>query len=121
MTAYFKNKLMVVADDLTVSNRNYLRKFRKCFNTCILKVNQVGDVSRFVESYNFCKRNGIKTIISQRSGETDSPILSHLATGLGSDFIKAGAPARERIVKYNELIRLSVRLNCKKYKPAKEK
>lgn len=100
------SKIDVVADDLTVSNINYAKQHKDLFNSCVLKVNQVGTVSELIETLKFCKQNNIKTIISQRSGETDSNILPHLAVGLGADYMKAGAPARERIVKYNELLRI---------------
>lgn len=100
------DKILIVADDLTVSNIKYLKKYLGCFNTCILKCNQIGNITDLVKSFHFCQKNNIKTIISQRSGETDSSILTHLSIGLGSDYIKAGAPARERIIKYNELLRL---------------
>jgi enolase len=101
------DSILVVADDLTVSKAKNIRKYKKCFNACILKVNQAGSVTELVMAYRYCIAHGIKTIISQRSGETDSNILAHLAVGLGSDYIKAGAPARERIVKYNELLRIA--------------
>lgn len=100
------DKIMIVGDDLTVTNIKYLEKFKDCINACILKINQVGTVTDMLEAYNFCEANNIKTIISQRSGETDSDAISHLSVGLGSSFIKAGAPARERIIKYNTLLRL---------------
>lgn len=102
----FGNRILIVADDLTVSTVADLKKYHNDFNACILKVNQAGSISKFIDAYEFCFKNNIKTIISQRSGETDSNIISHLAVGLGSDYLKAGAPARERIVKYNELIRI---------------
>jgi enolase len=99
-------KVLIVGDDLTVSNIKYLEEHKDCINACILKINQVGTVTGLIEAYNFCEANSIQTIISQRSGETDSDIISHLSVGLGSNFIKAGAPARERIIKYNTLLRL---------------
>jgi enolase len=102
----FGDDIDVVADDLTVTKLEYTKKYLGLYNSCILKVNQVGTVSGLVETTKFCKQNNIKTIISQRSGETDSNILPHLAVGLGADYMKAGAPARERIIKYNELLRM---------------
>ena len=101
-----KNKILIVADDLTITNVSFLEKYNDCFNACTLKVNQAGSVTGLEKAYNFCVDHGVKTIISQRSGETDSDIIAHLAAGLGSDYIKAGAPARERIIKYNSLIRM---------------
>jgi enolase len=113
ITNQFGAKILIVADDLTVSTTLNLEKYQDCFNACILKVNQAGNVSKLITSYEFCLKNNIQTIVSQRSGETDSNIISHIATGLGSNYIKAGAPARERIVKYNELIRLNYKLSSK--------
>jgi enolase len=106
MMREFGDEIDVVADDLTVTNTEYAKKYFGLYNSCILKVNQVGTVSRLTETLKFCKQKDIKTIISQRSAETDSNILTHLAVGLGADYMKAGAPARERIVKYNELLRM---------------
>ncbi|MFW6025813.1 MAG: hypothetical protein ACOCRX_05665 [Candidatus Woesearchaeota archaeon] len=106
LNSLVNNKILIVADDLTTSNIKYLKKYLGCFNSCILKCNQIGNITDLVESFNFCLKNNIKTIISQRSGETDSSILTHLSIGLGADYIKAGAPARERIIKYNELLML---------------
>lgn len=100
-------KILIVADDLTVSKFSNLRKFKKCFNACVLKINQSGNLTELIKAYNYCVKNNIKTIISQRSGETDSNIITHIATGLGSHYLKAGAPARERIIKYNELLRIT--------------
>lgn len=102
----FGNDIDVVADDLTVTKLQFAKKYLGLYNGCILKVNQVGTVSGLMETIRFCGQNNIKTIVSQRSGETDSNILPHLAVGLGADYMKAGAPARERIVKYNEMLRM---------------
>jgi len=100
-------KILIVADDLTVSKMYNLKKFKKYFNACVLKVNQSGNFTELIKAYNYCVKNNIKIVISQRSGETDSNIITHIATGLGSHYFKAGAPARERIIKYNELLRIT--------------
>ena len=100
-------KILLVADDLTVTKINNLKTYSGCFNGCILKINQAGSFTELLGAYNFCVENSIMTIISQRSGETDSNLISHIAVGLGSDYFKSGAPARERIVKYNELMRIA--------------
>lgn len=99
--------VLIVGDDLTVSKIEHVKKHEGYINTCILKINQSGNLSELIETLKYCKKKNIKTIISQRSGETDSNLLAHLAVGLGADYMKAGAPARERIVKYNELRRIS--------------
>ncbi|MDB9944425.1 hypothetical protein OAD26_00290 [bacterium] len=106
MMKEFGENIDVVADDLIVTKLEYARNHLGLYNSCILKVNQVGTISGLIDTLRFCNQNNIKTIVSQRSGETDSNILPHLSVGLGADFMKAGAPARERIVKYNELLRI---------------
>ena len=55
-------------------------------------------------------RNGVKTIVSHRSGETDDVLISHLAAGLKCDYIKLGI-AGERIVKINEMIRIEDKIS----------
>lgn len=112
LTSKINKAIFIVADDLTVTNISYLAKYKGCFNSCILKINQVGCVTEMMKAYDFCVVNNINTIISQRSRETDSDTISHIAVGLGSNYIKAGAPARERIIKYNTLIRLWGNINC---------
>ncbi len=106
MMEEFGESIDVVADDLTVTKLEYAQKYLGLYNSCILKVNQVGTISGLIDTLRFCNQNNIKTIVSQRSGETDSNILPYLAVGFGADYMKAGAPARERIVKYNELLRM---------------
>ena len=109
MMHQFGQSMLIAADDLVVSTVSRLKELEGCFNACILKVNQAGNISELLRSHEFCVKNGIRTIISQRSGETDSNIITHMAVGLGSEFFKGGAPARERITKYNELIRIDYR------------
>src|SRR5680860_1429914 len=99
-------KVLITGDDLIVTNIKYLEMHKDSIDACILKINQVGTFTDLMKTYHYCMKNNIKTIISQRSGETDSDIISHIAVGLGSSYIKAGAPARERIIKYNSLLRI---------------
>lgn len=100
------DKILVTGDDLAVTNIKYLEMYKDCMNACILKINQVGTFTDLIKAFIFCRENNIKTIISHRSGETDSDIISHIAVGIGSDYIKSGPPGRERIIKYNSLLRI---------------
>jgi enolase len=44
---------------------------------------------------------------SHRSGETCDTFITDLDVGIGSDYLKAGAPARiERVEKYNRLLEI---------------
>ena len=52
-------------------------------------------------------RNGMRAIISHRSGETEDTTIASLAVALGTGQIKTGAPSRtDRVAKYNELLRI---------------
>jgi len=104
----FSSKLMVVADDLVVTNIKYLESVieDRLATAVIIKPNQVGTLT---ETFKFVKRaqeSGLETIISHRSGETgEDSFISDLAVAVGADFLKAGAPVRgERVVKYNRIL-----------------
>ena len=50
-------------------------------------------------------------VVSERSGETEDPIIADLAVALNAGQIKTGAPVRgERTAKYNRLIEISEQL-----------
>ena len=51
--------------------------------------------------------NGMETIISHRSGETENTFISDLSVATNSGQIKTGSMSRsERIAKYNQLLEL---------------
>ena len=72
----------------------------------IIKPNQIGTVSESCQAIRVAQENGLKTIVSHRSGETEDVFIIHLAKASNVDAVKIGAPVRERIVKFDELIRL---------------
>ena len=54
---------------------------------------------------------GWKVVTSHRSGETNDWFIADFAVGVGSDFVKFGAPSRgERVVKYNRLLSIEAEL-----------
>lgn len=101
-------RVWVVGDDLTVTNSSRIRTYaeRGAINAVIIKPNQIGTVSEACDAILAARQYGLKTIISHRSGETEDTFIIHLAKASMADGVKIGAPARERIVKYNELLRL---------------
>lgn len=106
--------IQLVGDDLFVTNIKYLEKGVEmgAGNAILLKANQIGTVSEMIDTINFAKKYGYKTIISHRSGETDDTFISHFAVGLDIGQIKTGSMSRmDRICKYNELIRIEEELN----------
>lgn len=107
------DKIMIVGDDYFVTNENYLQKGidMHAGNAILLKANQIGTISEMTKTIMLAKKNGYKTIISHRSGETEDTFIADLAVGMSIPFIKTGSICRgERIAKYNELMRIEERL-----------
>ena len=100
---------MIVGDDLTVTNKDILKKAikNKSCNAAILKVNQAGSLYDALEFAKVADDNNIKLITSHRSGESIDSQISHIGIGTNSKMLKVGVVGGERIAKLNELIRLS--------------
>ncbi|EJW01251.1 phosphopyruvate hydratase [Edhazardia aedis USNM 41457] len=99
----------VTGDDLTVTNKVYVKIAcsEKLCNTLLVKLNQIGTVYEAIEAMCLARSNGMKIMVSHRSGETEDTFISDFAVGIGADYIKAGAPCRgERVAKYNQLLRI---------------
>lgn len=114
MTTRLGKKILLVGDDLFVTNKIRLQQGidSQAGNAVIVKPNQIGTLSETVEIIKIAKRTGYKVIVSHRSGETMDTFIADLAVGLGADFIKAGSVARgERVVKYNRLLAIEQELN----------
>ena len=110
MTERFGKKVQLVGDDLFVTNTKLLKKGidEKMANAILIKPNQIGTLSETIEAVQLAQRNGYKTVISHRSGETEDLSIVHLAIGLGAGQIKTGSLSRmDRVAKYNELIRMA--------------
>ena len=76
-------------------------------NCLLLKVNQIGTISEAINASQLMKNKDLNVIVSHRSGETNSSLISDLCVGIGAKYIKIGAPARgERVAKYNRLLRI---------------
>ncbi len=99
---------LVVGDDLTVTNPRIIDKSARAnlIDAVIIKPNQIGTVSEACRAVNVAHANGLKCIVSHRSGETEDAFIIHLARAAGVFGLKIGAPARERISKFNEFIRV---------------
>lgn len=102
-------KVIIVSDDLTVTNAKLISKFSgmKMFNGVLIKPNQIGTVTETLEAIRLARSLGHQIMVSHRSAETEDTFIASLAVGAGAEFIKAGAPCRgERVCKYNELLRI---------------
>ena len=112
-TSKMGNRVMIVGDDIYTTNVKTLKKGieEKWSNAVLVKVNQIGTLTEAIDFTYMAMRNGLKAVISHRSGETEDNFIADLAVALGTGFIKAGAPARgERVAKYNRLIEIEQEL-----------
>lgn len=106
LTASIGKQVMIVGDDLLVTNIKLLEEAIKknACNAILIKPNQIGTISETVSVIKLAKKNNFSVIVSHRSGDTDEDFLADFAVGIGADFVKFGAPGRgERVAKYNRL------------------
>ncbi len=109
MTARLGDKMMLVGDDLFVTNPTRFSDGIEMgiANAILIKPNQIGTLTETLQTIRLAKENGYKFILSHRSGETEDTTLCDIAVATNAPFIKAGAPCRgERIAKYNRLLRI---------------
>ena len=113
LTQRLGEKIQLVGDDLFVTNTKRLDAGIKLHvaNAILVKVNQIGTVSEAMEAIETAQKNGYKTVISHRSGETEDTFIADLAVAVNAGQIKTGAPCRtERVAKYNQLLRIEEEL-----------
>ena len=109
LTKELGDKVQLVGDDLFVTNTERLAKgiSQGCGNAILIKLNQIGSLSETLEAIKLAHRNGYRTIISHRSGETEDSFIADLAVAINAGQIKSGAPNRsERVAKYNRLLQI---------------
>lgn len=113
LTQRIGNRVLLVGDDLFVTNPKRLRYGIKneAANAILIKPNQIGSLSETMEAIRIAKEHGYKAIMSHRSGETEDTTIADLAVGLNTGYIKTGAPCRgERTAKYNRLLQIEAEL-----------
>lgn len=114
LTAAIGDKVQIVGDDFFVTNPERLARGieEKAANALLVKVNQIGTLTETFDAVDLAHRNGYRTMMSHRSGETEDTTIADLAVALGCGQIKTGAPARsERVAKYNQLLRIEQELD----------
>ena len=109
LTKNIGSKVLIVGDDLFVTNINRFREgvMQGSANAILVKMNQIGTVSETFDVIHYAKQVNYQPIISHRSGETEDTTIADLAVATNAGAIKTGAPARgERTAKYNRLLRI---------------
>ncbi len=113
LTDRIGNRVMLVGDDLFVTNEKRLRQgiAKGAANAILIKPNQIGTLSETVNVMRTAREHGYVFIPSHRSGETEDVTLADLAVALNAPLIKTGAPCRgERVCKYNRLLAIEEEL-----------
>ena len=109
ITSELGSKIQLVGDDLFVTNPERLARgiAAGCGNALLVKVNQIGTLTETLDAVALAHRNGYRSMMSHRSGETEDTTIADLAVATDCGQIKSGAPARsERVAKYNQLLRI---------------
>lgn len=111
LTERIGNRTMLVGDDLFVTNPARIREGieRRAANALLVKPNQIGTLTETLTAIGLARDNGMKTILSHRSGETEDTTIADIAVAVNAGFIKSGAPCRsDRTAKYNRLLRIAL-------------
>jgi enolase len=105
--------IQIVGDDLFVTNTARLLRGIEAgaANALLWKVNQIGTLSEALDAAAVATSHGYGVCVSERSGETEDPIIADLVVALNAGQIKTGAPVRgERTAKYNRLLQIEAEL-----------
>ena len=116
LTTELGQKVQIVGDDLFVTNPERLQRGidSNTANALLVKVNQIGSLTETIDAVNLAHKNGYRSMMSHRSGETEDTTIADLSVALNCGQIKTGAPARsERVAKYNQLLRIEEELGSK--------
>jgi len=113
LTQRVGERVQLVGDDLFVTNSSRLQKGinEKVANAILIKPNQIGTLSETLDTIDSAHKNGYKTVISHRSGESEDTTIADIAVAVNSGQIKTGAPCRtDRVAKYNRLLNIEAEL-----------
>lgn len=109
LTQQIGNDVELVGDDLFTTNPERLRLGieQGAANAVLVKVSQIGTISEARLTSQAAHEAGYRTVISARSGESEDPILAHLAVALPIDEGKiAAVVGAESTSRQNELLRI---------------
>ena len=115
LTEALGDRCQLVGDDLFVTNTEFLARGieEDVANAILIKVNQIGTLTETLEAIEMAGRNGYRSIISHRSGETEDTFIADLAVATNAGQIKTGSASRtDRVAKYNQLLRIEGELGA---------
>jgi enolase len=115
LTNMVGSSTQIVGDDLFVTNEKRLAQGieQGAGNSILVKLNQIGTLTETIKTVQLAARNGMTTIISHRSGESEDTTIADLSVALNAGQIKTGSASRtDRIAKYNQLLRIEEHLGA---------
>lgn len=110
LNATLGSKIIVMGDDLTVTNVERLKRAIDlvAINAILIKPNQCGTLSETIDAISLAQNHGLRTVVSHRGGgETTDTFIIDLAVATNSEFVKVGPTRGERVVKYNRLMEIA--------------
>ena len=113
LTTKLGDRCQLVGDDLFVTNVERLQRGidEGIANSILIKVNQIGTLSKTIDAIELAARNNYTSVTSHRSGETEDATIADLAVALSTGQIKTGSASRsDRMAKYNQLLRIEEQL-----------
>jgi enolase len=113
LTDALGSKVQLVGDDLFVTNSKRLQQGidQGVGNSILVKVNQIGSLTETLEAMRLAASANYTAMVSHRSGETEDSFIADLAVATNAGQIKTGSASRtDRIVKYNQLLRIEEEL-----------
>jgi enolase len=113
LTVALGSKIELVGDDLFCTNAQILQQGidKGLANAILIKLNQIGSVTETLDTMELAARNGYRSFVSHRSGETEDTFIADLTVATGAGQIKTGSGCRsERVAKFNQFIRIEERL-----------
>lgn len=101
-------KALIAGDDITSTNPYRLQSAltNDVINAVVIKPNQIGTVTESLAVVEIARYKQLKVVVSNRSGETNDDFIADFAVAIDADYVKFGAPSRERVIKYNRLLEI---------------
>ena len=112
----FASKTLISGDDITSTNPYRLQSAlnNNILNAIVIKPNQIGTLTEALAVAEIARFKQLKIVVSSRSGETEDDFIVDFAVAIDADYVKFGAPARERVIKYNRLLAVEQELTKSK-------
>ena len=112
-TQHAGNDMQIIGDDLLTTNTERIRQAidTQACNSVLIKLNQIGTVTETLDAIKLADTAEFTTVVSHRSGETNSSFIADLVVGTSSWQSKFGGVDRgERVAKYNRLMEIEQKI-----------